>query len=375
MEKRMKISVLMPLLCGLLWMNSAGAEAQNRESLRYKVFPGNDPNVEYVGRTAENNGSVSFDWTGVHLRTQVTGGYLAVKMTDTRGDFYDLFLDGKFTKTFKVSRDTVVTLLSGATPKAHRVMLYKRTEGEQGTTTVYQFLTGKNGGLKRCTDTPARKIEFIGNSITCGFGTEVTDGKAPFRPDTENSNHSYASIVSRYFNADYHLTAHSGYGVVRNYGDKKAISDNTMRQRFFQTFDQNPSVQWDFARWKPDVVVIKLGTNDLSNPDICPTEEQFVNGYLDLIASVKKVYGNIPVVCVSSCMSGEKLYRYVQEVVKRSNDPTVHFVGLLPSLLNIATDFGACYHPNYEGQKKMSSVLIPNISTIMGWPLSNQPVE
>lgn len=375
MKNRMKISALIPFLCGVLWMNGIMAGAQTRESLRYRALPGNDPNVEYVGRTAENNGSVSFDWTGVHLRTQVSGGYLAVKMTDTKGDYYDLFIDGQFAKTFKVSSDTVVTLVSGAASKTHRVLLYKRTEGEQGITTVSQFLTNKNGALKKCADTPVRKIEFIGNSITCGFGTEVTDGKAPFRPDTENSYHSYASIVSRYFDADYHLVAHSGLGVVRNYGDKKTMSDKTMRQRFFQTFDQNPAVQWDFSKWKPDVVVIKLGTNDLSNPDIYPTEEQFVNGYLDLIASVKKAYGNIPVVCVSSCMSGEKLYQYVQEVVRRSNDKTIHFVGLLPSLLNFTTDFGACYHPNYEGQKKMASVLIPSISTVMGWSLTNKPIE
>lgn len=375
MKNRMKNSALIPFLCGVLWLNGVVAGAQNKEAIRYKVWPGNDPNVEYVGRTAENNGSVSFDWTGVHIRTQVAGGYLAVKMTDTRGDYYDLFIDGKLDKTFKVSGDTVVPLVSGAVPGKHRVLIYKRTEGEQGTTTVYQFLTNKNGTLTKWADTPVRKIEFIGNSITCGFGTEVTDGKAPFRPATENSNHSYASIIARYFDADYHLVAHSGLGVVRNYGDKKTISEKTMRQRFFQTFDQNPDVQWDFSKWKPDLVVIKLGTNDFSNPDIYPTEEQFVNGYLDMIASVKNAYGNIPIVCVSSCMSGEKLYQYVQEVVKRSNDKTIHFIGLLPSLLNMSTDFGACFHPNYEGQKKMALVLIPGISTAMGWPLTNKPVE
>ena len=341
------------------------------------MFSGNDPNVEYVGRTAVNNGAVSFDWAGVYFRTQVTGGYLAVKMSDTKGNYYDLFIDGKLSKTFKVSHDTVITLVSNATSIVHRIMVYKRTEGEQGTATVYQFLTNKSGALRKCPGTPFRKIEFIGNSITCGFGTEVTDGKAPFLPSTENSNHSYASIVSRYFNADDHLIAHSGRGVVRNYGDKNAVSDvsTTMQRLFLQTFDTNSTISWDFSQWKPDVVVIKLGTNDLSNPNICPTEEQFVTGYLDLIASVRKVYGNIPVICMSSCMSGEKLYQYVQQVVKQCDDKNVHFVGVLPSLLNIATDFGACYHPNYEGQKKMASILIPSLSTIMGWPLTNKPVE
>jgi hypothetical protein len=371
----MKNNVLIPLLCGVLLMSSVEITAQKKIAAVYKEFQGNDPSVEYIGRTAVNNGTVSFDWTGVHLRTQVTGGYLAVKITDTKGNYYDLFVDGKFDKTFKVSHDTLVVLLSDVTPNAHQVMLYKRTEGEQGTATVSRFFTNKKGTLKKCIQTPVRKIEFIGNSITCGFGTEVTDPKALFSPATENSYHSYASIVSRYFDADYHLTAHSGMGVVRNYGDKNPVSEITMCQRFFRTFDQNPSVQWDFTSWKPDVVVIKLGTNDLSNPKICPTEDQFIAGYLDLIATVRKVYGNIPIVCMSSCMLGEKLYQYVQKVVTQSNDKQVHFVGILPSLLNLSADFGACYHPNYEGQKKMASILIPHLSTVMGWPMEKKAVE
>lgn len=343
----------------------------------YREFQGCDPNVEYVGRTAVQHTAVAFDWTGVYLRTAFTGGYLAIRMSDTRGDYYDFFLDGKYVKAFKVSGDTIIPLAEHLSSVVHRLLLYKRTEGEQGTTTVSGFLTNKSGKLSKWAITPLRKIEFIGNSITCGFGTEVTDAKAPFLPATENSYHSYASIVSRYFGADYHLIAHSGLGVVRNYGDNNPVSDvsTTMRRRFFQTFDMNPAIEWNFNTWRPDVVVIKLGTNDLSNPSVFPTENQFEEGYLDLIASVRKAYGDIPVVCVTSCMSGEKLYQYVQTVVLKSNDKNVHFVGLKAELLDPATDLGACAHPNYAGQKKMASVLIPNIATIMHWPLTDKPVE
>jgi len=376
MGKIAQFIFLFALLSGLFLVP---AEAQTtlpvKSITHWKVVPANDSNVEYIGRTLEKEGTVQFDWTGIHLRTEFSGGYLAVRMSDTRGNYYDLFIDGQFSKTFQVSSDTVVTLASHLSTKIHQLLLYKRTEGEQGMTSIYHFLIAKNGILKRCSNTPVRKIEFIGNSITCGFGTEVADPKASFLPSTENSYHGYASIVSRYFDADYHLVAHSGQGVVRNYGDENSISKVTMRQRFFQTFDMNPDVKWDFAAWQPDVVVIKLGTNDLSNPVISPTKEQFVAGYLDLIASVRKAYGNVPVICLSSCMSGEKLYQYVQQAVEQSNDKNVHFIGLMPALLNIASDFGACFHPNYEGQKKIASILIPNLSTIMGWPLSNKVVE
>ena len=376
MKNLMKISLLIPLLCGFVWMTGGvQAATQTKNLVSHNTIAANDAYVEYIGRTLEKGRTVQFDWTGVHIRTQFTGGYLAVAMSDTKGNYYDLFLDGKFSKTFKVSGDTVITLASRLSAKAHQLLLFKRTEGEQGIATINDFILAKNGALIKCSGTPVHRIEFIGNSITCGFGTEVSNPKAPFLPSTENSYHSYASIVSRYFDADYHLVAHSGLGVVRNYGDKKPISEQTMRQRFLHTFDMNLNIDWNFSKWKPDVVVVKLGTNDYSNPAICPTEEQFVNGYLDLIASIRKAYGEIPIVCMSSCMSGDKLYQSVQTVVTKSNDKNIHFVGLKPELLNWNTDFGACAHPNYEGQKKMALVLIPSLSTIMGWSLSNKPVE
>ena len=79
------------------------------------------------------------------------------------------------------------------------------------------------------TECPSRHIEFIGNSLTCGYGVEGKDRSEPYKAETENCNLSYATIIARYFNADYTLIAHSGRGVVRNYGDSVRISAVTMK--------------------------------------------------------------------------------------------------------------------------------------------------
>ena len=63
------------------------------------------------------------------------------------------------------------------------------------------------------TECPSRHIEFIGNSLTCGYGVEGKDRSEPYKAETENCNLSYATIIARYFNADYTLIAHSGRGV------------------------------------------------------------------------------------------------------------------------------------------------------------------
>ena len=115
--------------------------------------------------------------------------------------------------------------------------MQKRTEGEQGRTTIHAFLLDRGRRLLPAAPAPGRHIEFIGNSLTCGYGTEGLSKDEPFKPQTENCNKAYACIIARYFGADYTLIAHSGRGAARNYGDKNATSQNTMADRVANTFD------------------------------------------------------------------------------------------------------------------------------------------
>lgn len=101
----------------------------------------------------------------------------------------------------------------------------KRTEADMGITRFMGFVLEDNGELFPLSETPNRRIEFIGNSITCGYGTEGNNKDERFKPDTENNCKSYAAILARAFSADAHFIAHSGKGLVRNYDDKKSVFD------------------------------------------------------------------------------------------------------------------------------------------------------
>ena len=53
---------------------------------------------------------------------------------------------------------------------------------------------------------------FIGNSITCGYGTETTDPYEHFSYDNENHTLTYAYLAARDLDADFHVVARSGIG-------------------------------------------------------------------------------------------------------------------------------------------------------------------
>ncbi|MCI1640745.1 MAG: hypothetical protein LKI42_05675, partial [Bacteroidales bacterium] len=197
------------------------------------LTPASDGRITFVGRTSVNGDNVSFDWSGVYARIDFNGKYVALKAGDTRKDYFNVWLDtptdSKPDKVIRISSaDTTIILFDKADfiakygkadrkgTQRHEVIIQKRTEGEQGTATFKSIIT--EGSVLQAAKLKKRQIEFIGDSYTCGYGTEAHSGEH-FTPETENVNYSYAPIVSRYFDADYYIVAHSGMGIARNYND------------------------------------------------------------------------------------------------------------------------------------------------------------
>ncbi|MEZ4766461.1 MAG: GDSL-type esterase/lipase family protein [Calditrichia bacterium] len=117
------------------------------------------------------------------------------------------------------------------------------------------------GGLLLSPPLLRRKIEFIGDSITCGFGNEAASETsfllqqrmatgqfaAQSRPETGRG-------ISRSF-------AFPGRGVHRNYDGSRT---GLLPELFEQIYPQSPK-KWNFSQWQPDVAVINLGTNDFAS--------------------------------------------------------------------------------------------------------------
>lgn len=336
-----------------------------------KFIPASHKAFRYVGRfDFSDPKEVRYDWSGVYIQFNFRGTELALKMNDTGHNWYNVFLDDQAPKVIDVKSDTTVVISNILGKGIHRVQIYKRTEGSQGTGIFRGIVIPENGEILTWNDIPARKIEFIGNSITCGYGTEGLTKSERWKPSTENNYQSYAPIMARAFKADYHIVAHSGLGVVRNYGYKEKVSPGAMPHRFNRVFDEKELPLWDFQQWKPDMVVINLGTNDFSTLPF-PDKDVFIAGYEKLIMEVQKQYGNLPVFCIVGPMTDEPCYSYVKEMVEKFRSvrqmKNVFFVGIPTYLMDEQKDLGSDSHPNYSGQRKMAAHVLPVISSVTGW--------
>lgn len=336
--------------------------------------PASDSRIEYTGRTLTDGTDVSYDWSGVYFRVKFNGPSLAMKCSDTKNCWFNIWVDKEMSPEadgrFMVgAKDTVVVLAEGLGKGTHEVILQKRTEGEQGRFTVHSFLS--EGEILPAQGRKERHIEFIGDSYTCGYGTESGDKNDPFLAETENCNLTYAAIAARYFNADFNLVSHSGQGIARNYDNFGA--GYHMPDRYKQTFNVGKEPLWDAsaAPYTPDMVVIYLGTNDFSTSQQ-PTEINFRNNYIALLKSVKANYGeDIPVLCMGS-PADPYLYDYIRNAVVCSGLKRVAYMTVSSFAHNWEDDLGASWHPNYQGHIKVASCMIPYISTLTGWKMEEK---
>jgi len=252
----------------------------------------------------------------------------------------------------------------------HQVVLTKRTEALVGIAEFQGFYSSSNEKIestKKSIIRSNRKLEVIGDSISCGYGNE---GIFPctWSPQTENSYLAYGPRVARYFDAEVHLECWSGKGVVRNYGAPNITSPDPFPIYFPRTLANEQNTSWDFSNWIPDAVLINLGTNDFSTQPN-PPQSVFQNGYINFINFILSKYisvnPSLEIFLACGPMIGNPCCSYVEDVVSQFSAGLTYVD--LQNILIYPNDYGCDGHPNISGHEKMANATIPTIQKVMGW--------
>lgn len=327
-----------------------------------------DPAINITGRIQRmDDGSVRYDWVGTYLRTEFTGSAISIRVAEEGESWHNVFIDGTLKGKIQIKGKEPhdVVLAEGLGKGTHSLMLQKCTEGEFGLVRLYS-LTAKGKAQFKAVKPRQRMIEVIGDSYTCGYGTEGASGTERFKLSTENCNKAYGCIVARYFDADYSLVAHSGMGMTRNYNGAKRPN---MTDRYPKLFDDHDDVAYDFKGYTPDLVIINLGTNDFS-VQVSPAE--YVNDYVKMIGTVRSHYNNVPILCVIPHSANTFLLAALQELKGRvAGMKGVRVAQPMPGIVLNDTDLGSDTHPNWKGQQKIAMTLIPQVAAMTGWELRN----
>ncbi len=350
------------LLLGLLTAATAFAS-----SLFGADIKPTDPALRYIGRfDTRDAAGPKCSWSNSAVAFTVSGGSVDVKLNDTNKSHWQVVINGEPTSVIalKPGEDTYPVAANLPAGK-HTIELVKRTEPSQGVTQITGLRIDDNAKLL---PTPARprRIEVIGDSITCAFGNEAANKEEKFTAATQNAWLSYGAIAAREVNADYVAIAASG---------KKLHPDNTIVSLYDRVLANAGTPKWDFSSWIPDAVVINLATNDFSKEN--PEESAWIAAYVDFIKQIQSRYPKAVVYCTLGPMisnwPGDRKPRTVllghfEKIVAQANaagGAGVHFVDFGTQAQHHG--IGAQWHPSVKTHSLMADKLVAAFKRDLGW--------
>lgn len=312
-----------------------------------------DKRIVYVGRFDRRDPKVAVcQWSASEVRLGVEGTTLKLTMEEKGHDFWEVVVDGQSKPKLELTEGLDTYTIDLGSNGSHEVRLVKRTEPFVGTTTIREFETP--GGKLTQAKAKKRHLEFVGDSITCGFGNEGAIQTERFTPATENAYQTYASIAARAVDADVTLIAWSG---------RKMWPDNTMPEIYDRVLATEAEPRYDFKGPKPDAVVINLATNDFAKEN--PEEKGWTDAYEAFIRRVWNHYPKAHIYATLGSMMSDTypkdhqalstLRSYLSRLEVRMHDPRLHLLEF--DLQRMEDGIGAAWHPNLKTNAKMGARL------------------
>ena len=398
--KKLMMAAGLLLMMGMPMMaiNAAQADQPKKSTtlpIAGEVVKADNPLIQYVGRVSmAKPGIASFNYPGTTIQARFQGTSLKMICRPMTG-YFMAQVDGcePFKVGFNAERDSVVTVAAALPKGEHDVKMMYVIEGLFRTPEFHGFVLDKGCRLVEAPALPERKIEFIGNSITCGYGVESIEMTDPFEDETENHWLTYANIVSDSLHAQHTSISRSGIGVYRNYNGPKTGDAENMPWQYEYTLFNKHTEKWDFAKSQPQLVCINLGTNDLStnNYDISLYEKN----YRMFLKTVRSKYPTAKIVLLTGPMLGEKESSEQRAVLDRicadankagftlASNTIVDKEGRVKSVKKPVGDknvyrfdftfqtgdlgYGASWHPSKLQHQKMAGELLPFLKKLMNW--------
>ena len=332
----------------------------------FTTFKGGDSRISLQGRFELTDSTHPKVWApGAYFELFFDGPFCEVNITDEHKyylnhNYIEVILDNKKSKRIRLKKAHNKILIGEFLKDTiHHLLVCKNTESGIGYIQLNHVTCRK---LLPNAKKKTRLIEFIGNSITCGNGSDSSqikfgDGKWY---DYHSAYKSYGVLIARRFNANWILSSVSGIGLTRNC----CKVEHTMPQVYHRiAFDQDSPI-WKFPTKKPDVLCVTLGQNDGIQK-----EQIYEDTYVRFLKSLRKRYPKTTIICCSSQMANNKLKvhleKCISKVIKRMN--VKNDKNVFSFFYSRSYTSGYAKHPTLSEHKLIAIELGDYIQKIKGW--------
>lgn len=331
-------------------------------------------NAALYGRMGNEKDGLRLEWSGSGFALRVTGVQAEIRLRATaQGEeqfpYVRVWVNGRERETTAVQGDTVIRLPLGKGKHHIRLVRLSEAMGVAPLEVLSIRVTGEEAAtpaLLPPPQPPERRIEFIGDSLICGFGVDgqpysVTGEPGRFLTAEEDVTKSIAGLTAAWFGADARYIAASGLGLCHNHPDKAAY--RSIPQLFNLATPTQPAV-WEHAAWQPQVVVISAGTNDYRGKT---TPEELHTGTISFLERVRRAYPEAEIIWIYGMM-GKKLEESLEKGIADYNaawGDRVQYLSL--DTIRGEEEQGALGHPNAAAYRDRAEPLVRLIIRLTGW--------
>ena len=387
--------------------------------------PGGPPVTKFVGRyDLTDPAKPRFDWSGSSMSARFEGSEVTWGAESGTEQVFEVVIDGKAQQVILPDYSNPNAVISTRTHKLpqgrHEITVVRSSEALFGDSYFVPFTFG--GGTQLPPTQYERRIEYIGDSITCGYGDEGPNATCPYDvpirqatnekgqledvkvPLTQNVYVAYGSIAARRLSAQATTLCFSGKGVALNYreqgvGEGAILNPNdkpdpdaktTIPEYYLRTLATEkadaakPGSTWDFTKEpQPHVVVINIGTNDFARD---ADQDSIADGidlrvfrqkYRDFVGFVRKMRPKAKIFLAVPPMVTDKFpldnarsdfrntLRGIVGELNASGDADVYFMELVE--MGVRYGLGCDYHPNLEVHRIMADQVVGAIRAKTCW--------
>lgn len=357
----------MRYICFFVILNVLGS-CQPKTNAHWHYFTGDNKKIELVGRFDFSVPKAPKVWApGAYIRFRFQGTACNVELLNelkfgTTHNYISICIDGGKPKRIRLKKvHNWIVAARHLKNGIHTVVICKDTESAIG------FVQLKTIACDKLLHIQSKKkiIEFIGDSITCGNGSDQSELSCDEGRwyDHHNAYLSYGPLIARQLDMDYYLSAVSGIGLTRS-----CCGTSYVLPQVYGSIDFKPgSKQWNKAHYRPEIVCITLGQNDgIQRKNV------FIAHYIRFVRQLSKRYPTATFCICSSPMGTKQLKAYHAEVLpriqkalkqKRISVTIFNYKGIYRS--------GCMHHPTVAQHRQMANELVPILRALKNPVLTN----
>ena len=272
--------------------DSAKPDEQPDNTVQEGVYMLNDESVlakvKLNGRCEKTIIGVSLGMSGSAIEFNTTSSAVMLEANCAAGIYYNIVVDGVVTYERQVTESgtNYIILARNLSSGTHNIKLIRDCEGRTDMRFNAVSLQLDDGELL-ARDTDKVVIEFLGDSITGGFGNLIDNGVSnPLELKNQSVMKAYPYLVASKHGYDYRIVAQSGIALAKREGYLPFID-------YYKCENYHLDKNKEYTSSSPkdvDIVVVNLGTNDIGselydteNPEHIHAYEKY---YADLITSI-----------------------------------------------------------------------------------------